>query len=725
MTERATGYSGNVASALADFIQLAGKAVLCGLAVSIALALVALGLATTASAQVPANINDARTGTLMLRTGQDGAMVTAPKVETDVAIHVTGMVARTRVAQTFHNPGTDFVEGVYVFPLPENAAVDHLWVRIGERVIEGQIRERDEARQAYAQARREGKKAALVEQQRPNLFTNAVANIGPNEYVRVIIEYQQALAFDNGEYRLRFPLAVTPRYVPAGEMLPDEPKAVEASKVAALATGIATGASAEPLLHPDYAPAACGPVNPVVIGVIIDSGVALAKVATSYHDSWIEKESGTRTVVSLSQEQDEADRDFELVWAPQVGEKPEASMFVESRAGTDYALLMVMPPQPDAIEKAAMERFPRETILIIDTSGSMAGTSLEQAKAALLMALDTLTARDRFNVLEFNSVTRTLYPDALPATPENLTRARQWVTQLRAQGGTEMAPALKFALDGRESPGYLRQVIFMTDGAVGNEDELFKLIASRLGSSRLFTVGIGSAPNSHFMTKAAQFGRGTFTYIGDVREVREKMSRLFAKIEAPVLKDVSIRWPDGTPVETYPPRVPDLYLGEPIVVAAAAQGLNGTVIVSGLRGNQPWSAALTPSPSPQGQSGVGALWARAKIASLMDELRTGADEAAIRPAVLKVALDHHLVSRYTSLVAVDVTPTAPPGEKATALVKAAAPRGSEMMGTAQLPQTDAESTLQFLLGLLALAAAGMVAVIGRAVPARKGAVSDA
>ena len=149
------------------------------------------------------------------------------------------------------------------------------------------------------------------------------------------------------------------------------------------------------------------------------------------------------------------------------------------------------------------------------------------------------------------------------------------MSKLRADGGTEMAGALAFALDGRDTPGFLRQVVFMTDGAVGNEDQLFKLIAQRLGSTRLFTVGIGSAPNSHFMTKAAQFGRGTFTYIGDLREVQDKMARLFAKIESPVLRDVSIRWPDGTPVETFPARVPDLYLGEPIVVAAAHPALDG------------------------------------------------------------------------------------------------------------------------------------------------------
>ena len=210
------------------------------------------------------------------------------------------------------------------------------------------------------------------------------------------------------------------------------------------------------------------------------------------------------------------------------------------------------------------------------------------------------------------------------------------------------------------------------------------------------------------MTRAAQFGRGTFTYVGDLNEVNEKMSRLFAKIESPVLRDVRIRWPDGTPVETFPEQVPDLYLGEPVLVAAAATAPLGTVVVTGTSGNQPWSVALTPE-ADRTSAGVGALWARAKIATHMDELARGAPIEDVKPKVVKVALEHHLVSAYTSLVAVDVTPTGPAGDLKAALVKTSAPAGY----VADLPQTDTEATLQLLLGLLALCAAGTVAVVAR------------
>lgn len=678
--------------AVRDFIELVAKALLSGIGVGVAMALAILALSSAAQA---AGINDAKTGTLLLRSGD--AYAAAPKMSTEVAVEVTGIIARTRVTQVFHNPGADFVEGVYVFPLPEKAAVDRLWMRIGERVIEGRVQEKAEARRTYEKARGEGRKAALVEQQRPNLFTNTVAHIGPDERVEIRIEYQQALAYENGEYRLRFPLAMTPRYVPAGDPMPDEPKAVEAVAQAKL-------------IQAEYESPGFGLNNPVDIVVMIDAGVPLGAVTSSYHDAVVEKSSGTRATVSLAREQEEADRDFELTWKAAPASAPQAALFTHRGSGTDYALLMVVPPQPTAAEAAAFQRLPREMLLVVDTSGSMQGASIVQAREALEYALGTLGERDRFNVVEFNSTTRGMWPDALPAIPANIGYARQWVRGLKASGGTEMAAALTLALDGRETPGYLRQVVFITDGAVGNEEALFRLIAERLGSSRLFTVGIGSAPNGHFMLRAAQFGRGTFTQIGDVREVHEKMARLFAKLEAPVLRDVAIRWPDGTPVETFPARVPDLYLGEPVIVAAAARAPLGTVVVSGMRGNQPWSVALTPSADAAPAS-VGALWARWKVASLMDEITRGADPAQIRPAVLRLALEHHLVSAYTSLVAVDVTPTAPAGHPKSAMVKASLPAGfAEAM---QLPQTDTPALLQLLLGLAALCAAAMVAVIGQ------------
>jgi Ca-activated chloride channel homolog len=685
---------------IADFFELGANAFVTGLVAAIALSMLVLLLSTSAQAAVTPN--GQQTGALLVRPEAAADYTTAPKLETDVAIHVIGMVARTRITQIFQNPGDDSVEGIYVFPLPENAAVDHLWLRVGDRIIEGRIQEKAEARRTYEKAKQEGRKAALMEQQRPNLFTNAIAHIGAKENVVVTIEYQQALVYDSGRYRLRFPLAVTPRYMaaaaPATGAIPDVPKTDEAL------------GDPGPAMNPAYEDGGCGGfTNAVDIVVVIDSGVPVDGVVSSYHETAVDKEYGNRTVVSLMKPQEEADRDFELTWSVAATASPQAALFTEKGKDAAYGLVMVMPPQPTAEQVKQMQRTPREMILVIDTSGSMTGDSIAQAKAAVIQALDALTPADRFNVLEFNSVTRVFSQQTLDASAGNVARAKAWVGKLAANGGTEMAPALTFALDGSETPGVLRQVIFMTDGGVGDEEALFRLIAARLGGSRLFTVGIGSAPNGHFMTRAAELGRGTYTYIGDVREVGEKMARLFAKIQAPVLRDVSIRWSDGSAVDTFPKRVPDLYLGEPVVVTATDTDFTRTLVVSGTRGNQPWSVALTPIGNGEDVSGVGALWARAKIASLMDELTRGADVATIRPAVLKVALDHHLVSPYTSLVAVDVTPTAA-GPAKLAMVKASLPRGY----SGALPQTDTAATLQLVMGLLALAMAAAVYRLGRA-----------
>jgi Ca-activated chloride channel family protein len=278
------------------------------------------------------------------------------------------------------------------------------------------------------------------------------------------------------------------------------------------------------------------------------------------------------------------------------------------------------------------------------------------------------------------------------------------VKALRATGGTEMAPALTAALNNSDSPNVVRQVIFLTDGAVGNEDRLFEIIRSRIGDSRLFTVGIGSAPNSHFMTKAAQFGRGSFTYIGKVDEVKEKMTELFAKLESPVMTNLRITWPGGGKAEMWPQRVPDLYQGEPVIVIAKLDKLNGSVQVEGQIGTQAWQSAVVIDRAA-GASGINVLWARDKIESLTDAMRgnAGAD-ASGKQAVIDTALHHHLVSKYTSLVAVDVTPTLPKdaATQTTALPTNLPDGWSHEAVFGTLPKTATDARFNLLAGLLLL-----------------------
>ncbi len=333
---------------------------------------------------------------------------------------------------------------------------------------------------------------------------------------------------------------------------------------------------------------------------------------------------------------------------------------------------------------------------------------MTQAREALLLALDRLQPGDRFNVIEFNSGTRSLFAAPVAYDAETARRAQRFVAGLRARGGTEMLPALEIALAGERTASILRQVVFLTDGAVGNEDAILDLVSKRLGDRRLFTVGIGPAPNMFFMTKAAQFGRGTYTAIGDVREVKATMTALFRKLDSPALTDIDVAWPAGADV--WPRVVPDLYAGEPVVVTAqfnaAALGGDGNVAVSGRRGDGTWNALL-PAARTAPASGVGVLWARAGIDALMDAGRRGAPAEDIRTAVVDLALTHHLVSRYTSLVAVDVTPVRADGaDLHKSVVRGNIPDG--LTGFDALPQTATPAELLLLAGaLMLLAAAGL------------------
>ncbi|MCP5059810.1 MAG: marine proteobacterial sortase target protein [bacterium] len=593
---------------------------------------------------------DAKAGTLLLRTAK--GLSPAPTVHTDVQIEVTGMIARTTVQQRFHNPGEEWIEGIYVFPLPERAAVDTLALVVGGRLIVGEIQTREEARATYEKAKTEGRKASLLEQERPNLFTTSVAGIGPGEEVRIGIEYQQDLRYDQGRFALRFPMVVGPRSIPGS-----------AQVGSVRGNGWAVGTSAVPdaaRITPPVVPPGSGSMdaklNPVRIRVELDAGMELARIHSPSHGVRVRSLEGTRHLVELAEPSVPADSDFVLNWRPAPVDAPVAAIFHEEKEGEHYALLMIMPPDP---QQGSDESVPRETIFVIDTSGSMHGESMEQAKGALRLALARLQPADRFNVIAFADTARKLFPRADYAQPTQIDAARSWVDGLAAEGGTEMLTALQAALDPAEEASRIRQVIFITDGAIGDEARLFSEIRKGLGRSRLFTVGIGSAPNAHFMARAAELGRGTSTLIGQLHEVQTKMAELFSKLESPVLYDIEVGF-GVRPVENWPERVPDLYLGEPIVIVARLPELSGSWTTKGRRDGEPWQVELALEEGQQ-HAGISRLWARRKIASLTGSLYDGADPKAVRNEIVALGLRHHLVTRHTSLVAVDVTPTVPAG----------------------------------------------------------------
>ena len=642
---------------------------------------------------------DIQSGTLLLK--MQAGFTTATRMNTDVTMNVSGLVARVSVRQEFRNDGNEWTEGVYVFPLPDRAAVDRMRLHVGERFIEGEIREKEQARKAYERARSEGKKASLVEQQRPNLFTTSVANIAPGERVVVEIEYLEDLHYDNGTFALRFPMTLTPRYIP-GEALADRQGSGWSPDT--------TRVSDASLITPPQVTASKD--HRISLRASIDAGLPLEIVASRYHPVEVSEDRGRYTVL-LSNAAVPMDHDFELLWRARPSAVPRAMVFRETIAGQPHYLLMVMPP--DAAQDATLT-MPRELIFVVDTSGSMHGNSIAQAKQALERALEDLGANDRFNIIEFNSTTRALYHQSVAADAANLKHARRFIQGLDANGGTEMRPALRLALDSASTETHLRQIVFITDGSVGNEDELFGMIETHLGDARLFTVGIGSAPNSWFMRKAAELGRGAFVVVSALHEVGEKMDRLFDKLGHPQVTNIDVSWPGGAVTEAYPGVVPDLYLGEPVTVRARASGPfqpGSAVRVSGDSAVGAWATEL-PLESDDDHPGIGALWARARIAALHDEQRRGADPAATRKAVIDTAISHHLVSSYTSLVAVDKTPARAGGDPlAREQVPNLLPYGQSMNAIFGFPATASNAAVLQRRGLTLLLAALLLLGAGR------------
>ena len=686
-----------------------------------------MDVATAAAAEEsglrPENV---RRGELLVAM-ESGQLQPAPLMSQQVSISISGITARVKVEQLFVNSAESWIEAVYVFPLPDESSVDHLRLRVGERLLEGQIMEKEEARKTHEKAKEEGRKSSLLVQNRPNIFTTRVANIGPGEEVTVEIEYQQTVRFADDIFSLRFPMVVGPRYIPGRPLLNQADRVArvdQGSEEERGETATAIKFLAPPLritssgwaVDTDQVPDASEitpPVDldgkttiPVDLTIDLAAGIPLSRLESLYHGIEATEIGAGHYSIRLTGEI-KADRDFVLEWQAENEGDTNAALFAETLGKNQYMLLMLMPPQ-----KVSGSPVPREMIFILDVSGSMAGTSIVQAKAAISLALTKLRPTDHFNIIVFSNSTRALFNGARPADQAHLQEANHYIEQLKADGGTEMKPALLLALDGSSRHERLRQVVFLTDGAVGNEDELLKLIARRLGDSRLFTVGIGSAPNSYFMSRSATMGRGTFSYIGKGAEVKEKMSALFTKLEQPVISDLRLELAGSAEeIEGYPSPIPDLYLGEPLVLAVRTGWENATLRLTGTRLGQPWQTMVETSTYGR-REGIGALWARKKIRSQMESLALGAEREKVREEVLKTALEHHLVSKYTSLVAVDRLVSRAKEEKVVqAPVKTHLPQGwqaTAVFGGGS--QTASPAAMRLLVGACLLAMAGLICI---------------
>jgi Ca-activated chloride channel family protein len=654
-------------------------------------------------------------GGLWLKAALDEDPVAALSVGTEVRVRVTGHTARVEVTQRFSNPRDEWVEGLYVFPLPGEAAVDTMEMEVGERVIRGVIQPREEARETYERARSAGQRASLVEQERPNMFTTSVANIPPRGEVTVRIAYLAVSAWRDARYHLALPLAITPRFTPG-----------PAPGIApGMAPGLTPGLASEASLDAPATPEHVAPgLQTARIEIELNAGLPLAALESPSHAVFIEQEAlpGGHERHRIVAPAAAMDRAFELSWTPVLAPDTQAAIHVEEFGGEQYALMLLAPPAGVDDQGPA-----REVIFIIDTSGSMGGPSIEQARAALALGVARLRAVDRFNIIEFNNEAHALFRAPLAVDASTRSTAQRYIARLNADGGTHMLPALELALGMPATPGLLRQVVFITDGSVSNETEVLALAERQLGDARLFAVGIGAAPNDWFMRELAAAGRGTHTFITDPAQVATRMVELFRKLERPALVDLELHWPPGMQPELATPLPRDLYAGDPLAVVArlgpgsgragtpavAAGMVPGSVTLLGYANGGAWSRQA-PLQQLQGEAGIARLWARERIAELSRRKRLAGGGATsgrlarerIDAEIEALAMGYGLVSERTSLVAVDVTPARP--ADAVARMEQAptmAPAGSLWARSAGFAQTATPAALLGWLGSLALAVA--------------------
>ncbi|HEY5998729.1 MAG TPA: VIT domain-containing protein [bacterium] len=597
-----------------------------------------------------------------LSVERDGKRLPFPLEHTEVAAKIAGYIATVRVTQKYRNPFDTKIEAVYVFPLPENAAVSDFVMTIGARRIRGIIREREEAQRIYEDARRQGYQAALLTQERPNIFTQKVANIEPGKAIDVEITYFNTLAWHDDAFTFVFPMVVGPRYNPAGST----------GGVGAVPRG-AGGASGQATEMQYLAPGE-RTGHDIGLSVEIDAGMPIERLESPSHVIDVAGRGGERATVRLRRMDSIPNKDFVLRYRV-AGERPRQALFLQRDGAEGWFTLLLAPPA--GLERLA--RPPLEMVFLVDTSGSMNGWPIEKAKAALRRAVKSLSPGDTFQITRFAGDNSRFRPEPVPATPENIADGLAYLDGLNGSGGTEMVQGVRAALDAPLDPQRFRIVSFMTDGYVGNEAQVLATVGERLGSARIFSFGVGTSVNRYLMEGLARVGRGAVAYIGAGDSDTEAVDRFYERIARPALTDIAIDWGGMRVADVYPERIPDLFVGRPVILTGRFTGLGRTTIeVTGTSGGERVVQKLAAQlDRKQQHEGVRRIWARARIADLTDEaLQADAvRQADIRGEIKATALTHGLVSDYTAFVAVDATRVTAGDEGVTVVQPVPVPEG--------------------------------------------------
>jgi Ca-activated chloride channel family protein len=562
------------------------------------------------------------------------------------AVVSAGLVDVTLV-QWFHNPFEGPVDATYLLPLPEGAAVNRLRLTCGERVVDGFVAEREEARALYDAARAEGRKAALLEQQRDNLFRQSVSNLCPGEEVEIEVGWVEQASLEDGVYGWTMPLTVGPRFSP--------PWVDDAE---ALVT---------PYAHDG---------RRVDVSVAIEEGLPVLGLWSDTHAITVVNEGAWGAELELADGEVVPDQDFALEWTLG-GEAVTAALVVDRSdpEGDGYVALTVEPPGLGELDPVEVR--PRELVFLIDQSCSMSGEPYDVAKAAVAEALRTMRPRDTFNLVRFSNDADVLFEEAQPSTAASRSAAAAWLERYDG-GGTQMEVGLRAALAASPRPNALRMVLLLTDGFVGDDDTIGQVVRDNLGGNRVFALGVSSSPNRALLARVAEMGRGSVMYHRPGASIRRAVQTFFRRIDRPALTDVRVDWGDLDVFETYPSRVPDLWSGQVLRVVGRLGRTDLTdaeVTVSGFVGRRYVTLPVRlelPASGEDRNPGVAALWARRKVADL-DSPIPGHATGWRRDEIVDVALEHGLVTRYTSLVAIDEVPGACGPSAVTVEVPAALP----------------------------------------------------
>jgi len=645
--------------------------------VAVLVLMVAIGICTT-----PCGASEPTSKTLspyfFIEGGQEG-VDRLPLKTTSVDVTINAVIARVKVMQQYENTGTRPIHARYVFPASTRAAVHGMRMQVGEQVVVARIQERKKAEATFGQAKKEGKSASLLTEERPNVFTMQVANIMPGDTVRIELDYTELMVPTDGTYEFVYPTVVGPRYSTVPEA--------------------GAGTNSQWLKNP-YLKADQPPTSTFDIQVHIAAGMPIEEMVCPSHQTDIAWHDASEASVALSpSDQNSGNRDYILRYRL-AGRQIQSGLMLYKGETENFFLMMIQPPERIEPETVV----DREYVFVVDVSGSMNGFPLDTAKTLLHDLAGTLRPGDRFNVILFAGAARVLSAQSLPADETNLKRAIDFIDRENGGGGTELAHALETALALPRTEGMARSVVVVTDGYIALEKEVFGLIGDHLGSTNFFTFGIGSSVNRHLIEGLALIGNGEPFVVTDPGQALEAAARFRQYIDAPVLTGIKIEYEDWQVYDVTPNHVPDLFAQRPLIISGKWRGEpGGRVRITGLAGDGPYdqSLALPHMEMPDTNDALPYLWARTRLAYLTD-LNPDDQDADTREQVVSLGLAYNLLTPHTAFVAVDETVRNMGYDAEDVKQPSPMPKGVSNMavGGRNVP----EPGLVFMLALLGLAA---------------------